>query len=153
MESTDACSTLDDLAHEHFERVVSSTRIPGRAGHPQAPDVPLSATVSTRLHARGIDALWTHQAAAADALRAGRNVVVATGTASGKSLCYQIPIVESVVEGSRFAKEIEAGMILIEINDAKVATRAEAAAALHAGPNKVRVQHGEISETLLLTVK
>src|SRR5207248_10352077 len=36
-----------------------------------------------------------------DAMRAGRSVVVATGTASGKSLCYQVPIVSSVVEGRR----------------------------------------------------
>ena len=47
--------------------------------------------------ARGVAALYTHQAAAIDALRAGRSVVVASGTASGKSLCYQVPIVESVV--------------------------------------------------------
>ncbi|HTO01137.1 MAG TPA: DEAD/DEAH box helicase [Microthrixaceae bacterium] len=40
--------------------------------------------------------LWTHQADAIDRVRAGRSVVVATGTASGKSLCYQVPIAESV---------------------------------------------------------
>ena len=100
MTSTDACATLDELAHEHFDRVVSNTRLPARTGHSQSPDTPLSATVAARLRARGIDALWTHQAVAADALRAGRNIVVATGTASGKSLCYQIPIVESVVAGA-----------------------------------------------------
>ncbi|MDQ1519082.1 MAG: box helicase protein, partial [Actinomycetota bacterium] len=38
---------------------------------------------------------------AIDQLRAGSHVVVATGTASGKSLCYQVPIVESVVAGTR----------------------------------------------------
>ncbi len=96
----DACTTLDDLAHEHFDRVVSSTRLPARVGRRAAPEVPLGATVSARLRARGIDDLWEHQAAAVDELRAGRNVVVATGTASGKSLCYQVPIVESVVEGA-----------------------------------------------------
>src|SRR5262245_36605489 len=40
--------------------------------------------------------LWSHQAAAIDLIRAGHSVVVATGTASGKSLCYQAPIAESV---------------------------------------------------------
>ncbi len=65
-----------------------------------APVTPLSPLVASRLRGRGIDDLWSHQAAAVDALRAGRNVVVATGTASGKSLSYQIPIVESVVEGA-----------------------------------------------------
>lgn len=41
--------------------------------------------------------LWTHQAAAIDRARDGRNVAVATGTASGKSLCYQLPIAEAAV--------------------------------------------------------
>jgi DEAD/DEAH box helicase domain-containing protein len=45
--------------------------------------------------------LWTHQAEAIEAIRAGRSVVVATGTASGKSLCYQLPIAESIVSGLR----------------------------------------------------
>ncbi len=45
--------------------------------------------------------LYTHQATAVDLLRDGTSVVVATSTASGKSLCYQIPIAESVVQGIR----------------------------------------------------
>ena len=39
----------------------------------------------------GIERLYSHQAAAIDLLRAGRSVAIATGTASGKSLCYQVP--------------------------------------------------------------
>jgi DEAD/DEAH box helicase domain-containing protein len=97
---TDACSTLDDLAHEHFDRVVSSARLPSRVSRSGAPATPLPPRVVASLQRRGIDELWSHQAAAVDALRARRNVVVATGTASGKSMCYQIPIVESVVEGT-----------------------------------------------------
>ncbi len=53
------------------------------------------------MEARGIAELFAHQAAGIDALRAGRSIVVATGTGSGKSLCYQVPIVSSVVEGRR----------------------------------------------------
>lgn len=48
------------------------------------------------LTAFGVDRLWTHQAAAIDAFRAGRSAVIATGTASGKSLCFQIPIAEAI---------------------------------------------------------
>ena len=40
--------------------------------------------------------LWSHQATAIDHARAGRSVAIATGTASGKSLCYQLPIAEAV---------------------------------------------------------
>jgi DEAD/DEAH box helicase domain-containing protein len=42
------------------------------------------------------DGLWSHQAAAIDAVREFQDVVIATPTASGKSLCYQIPIAEAV---------------------------------------------------------
>ena len=47
--------------------------------------------------ALGVDRLWAHQAAAIDEVRAGRSVVLATGTASGKSLCYQAPIAEAAL--------------------------------------------------------
>ncbi|MFP4054726.1 MAG: DEAD/DEAH box helicase, partial [Phycisphaerae bacterium] len=56
----------------------------------------LSPAVSAMLAGRGIDRLYTHQAEALAAVRAGEDVVVATGTASGKSLCYQVPIVETL---------------------------------------------------------
>ena len=45
----------------------------------------------------GIAELYSHQAEAIHKVRAGSNVVVVTGTASGKTLCYNIPIVESVI--------------------------------------------------------
>ena len=57
-------------------------RPPGTVADP--PD-DLPEVVRSRLAARGLTALWSHQAAAADLAHAGRNVVVATGTASGKS--------------------------------------------------------------------
>src|SRR5690606_16091422 len=41
--------------------------------------------------------LWSHQAEAIELARSGRSVVIATGTASGKSLCYQVPIAEAAV--------------------------------------------------------
>ena len=45
--------------------------------------------------------LFTHQAEAIDLVRAGHSVVVATGTASGKSRCYQIPIAEAAARPGR----------------------------------------------------
>ena len=49
-----------------------------------------------RLGARGVGAPWQHQALAADHAWAGRHVVVSTGTASGKSLAYQLPVVAAL---------------------------------------------------------
>ncbi|MDQ3484464.1 MAG: DEAD/DEAH box helicase, partial [Actinomycetota bacterium] len=46
--------------------------------------------------ARGIDRPWRHQVVAADAAQAGHHVVLATGTASGKSLAYQLPALSTI---------------------------------------------------------
>ncbi|MCD2193564.1 DEAD/DEAH box helicase [Actinomycetospora endophytica] len=49
-----------------------------------------------RLESRGLPAPWEHQALAAEHAWAGRHVVVSTGTASGKSLAYQLPVVSAL---------------------------------------------------------
>jgi DEAD/DEAH box helicase domain-containing protein len=48
-------------------------------------------------NAKGIRKLYTHQAAAAEAIHAGKNVVVVTPTASGKTLCYNLPVLDAVL--------------------------------------------------------
>ncbi|HEX3705494.1 MAG TPA: DEAD/DEAH box helicase [Mycobacteriales bacterium] len=52
------------------------------------------------LRRNGIGSPWTHQAAAADLAWSGQSVVVATGTASGKSLCYLLPALTAAAAGS-----------------------------------------------------
>ncbi|HEX4904222.1 MAG TPA: DEAD/DEAH box helicase [Acidimicrobiales bacterium] len=76
------------------DRLVHVEHLPARAARHGELATPLPAVVADAV---GVP-LWTHQAAAIDAARAGRSVVVATGTASGKSLCYQLPIAEAVVD-------------------------------------------------------
>ena len=46
------------------------------------------------LAAAGVSQLYTHQVGALEAVAAGRDVLVASGTASGKSLCYAVPLIE-----------------------------------------------------------
>src|SRR5579859_1469708 len=48
----------------------------------------------------GVAQPWTHQAEAADLARAGRNVILATGTASGKSIAYLAPALTAIGEGA-----------------------------------------------------
>jgi DEAD/DEAH box helicase domain-containing protein len=48
--------------------------------------------------AKGIRQLYSHQAAAAEAVCAGKNVVIVTPTASGKTLCYNLPVLNAVLE-------------------------------------------------------
>jgi DEAD/DEAH box helicase domain-containing protein len=99
----DARTALDELAADpDLEgRCVYRELLAARTPRYASLSEPLHPEVTARLRARGIDPLYTHQAAGIDALRAGTSIVVATGTGSGKSACYQVPIVSSVIEGRR----------------------------------------------------
>src|SRR5215208_721586 len=57
--------------------------------------------LTARLAERGVTAPWRHQIDAAQLAREGRHVVVATGTASGKSLAYQLPALTRLAEDPR----------------------------------------------------
>jgi DEAD/DEAH box helicase domain-containing protein len=46
---------------------------------------------------KGIRQLYSHQAAAAEAVHAGKNVVIVTPTASGKTLCYNLPVLDAIL--------------------------------------------------------
>jgi len=48
--------------------------------------------------AKGIQQLYSHQAAAARAVHAGKNLVIVTPTASGKTLCYNLPVLNAILE-------------------------------------------------------
>ena len=50
----------------------------------------------TALHGRGFEALYTHQGRAVAEVRAGHNICVVTPTASGKTLCYNLPILDAI---------------------------------------------------------
>src|SRR2546423_14968671 len=57
------------------------------------------AEVTGAFAARGIRAPWSHQAQAADHAQAGRNVIISTAAASGKSLGYLLPALTAVLAG------------------------------------------------------
>jgi DEAD/DEAH box helicase domain-containing protein len=50
------------------------------------------------LAGRGIEQVYTHQAAAVSHTLAGRNVVITTPTASGKTLCYNAPVLSAILK-------------------------------------------------------
>jgi len=62
---------------------------------------PFPDSIDPRLRAalerRGISQLYTHQAEAVAHIAAGRNIVVTTPTASGKTLCYNLPVIDAVL--------------------------------------------------------
>ncbi len=73
------------------------TIAPRAAVHAPWPDA-IDARLRAALEARGIADLYSHQAAALDHALAGRNVVVTTPTASGKTLCYNAPVLSRILQ-------------------------------------------------------
>src|SRR5580700_5882592 len=67
-------------------------RTPARAGEYAAFPDTLNPKLREALAARGIGKLYTHQALACEKVAAGENVVIVTPTASGKTLCYNLPV-------------------------------------------------------------
>ena len=71
--------------------------LPARPARFGALSLPLPPSLAEALAARGIERLYTHQVQAIEALRGGLDTVVVTGTASGKSLCYHVPVMERLL--------------------------------------------------------
>lgn len=82
-------------------QLVDVVTLPARPARPGRLARELPERVWAGLGRLGIEDLWSHQAEAIDAARAGQSVAVASGTASGKSLCYQVPIAEAATHPVR----------------------------------------------------
>jgi DEAD/DEAH box helicase domain-containing protein len=86
-------------AAQHARELVHLEHIPGREGQTTSWPHSVRPEVTGALAARGIDAPWTHQARAAELLRAGRNVIIATPAASGKSAGYLAAALSEILDG------------------------------------------------------
>mgnify|MGYP000100093307 CR=1 FL=1 len=94
---------INHLKRQRFYRgqIVHVEHIPARPARYGRLDRPLPASLQDALQRVGAEKLYTHQAQAINAVRAGQNVVVATSTASGKTLCYNVPVLEAVIKDWR----------------------------------------------------
>jgi DEAD/DEAH box helicase domain-containing protein len=93
-----ALAHFDQLAERENSPITSIRRIPAR----EAQVVPMPEEVDPALARvladRGIARLYSHQAEAFAAVRDGRHVVIVTPTASGKTLCYNLPVLQHLLE-------------------------------------------------------
>ena len=85
----------------HADRLRHLERLPARDPVYAAWPLWVAEPVREAYHSHGITHLWSHQVEAAGAAFAGEHVVVATGTASGKSVAYQLPSLHALSEGRR----------------------------------------------------
>ncbi|MEV6652713.1 DEAD/DEAH box helicase [Streptomyces sp. NPDC051219] len=95
-------TVLDRLAKgaNRAARITHTEHLPPRAGrHAVWPDR-IRPEVIAAIQAAGIEHPWAHQATAAEHALDGESVVVATGTASGKSLAYLAPVLSTLFDGA-----------------------------------------------------
>ncbi|MCE5256952.1 MAG: DEAD/DEAH box helicase [Spirochaetaceae bacterium] len=95
--ATDFLARFESWLRQRGE-VAWTHRFPARA--PELVDLPadLDPALRTALEGRGITRLYTHQADSYQFARQGRDFVVVTPTASGKTLCYNLPVVQTLLE-------------------------------------------------------
>jgi len=93
----DPTRLLARLARRYADRITGHFTVPAREGRYADLPAELSPALRTALQARGIGQLYSHQAQAWESVRAGRHTVVVTPTASGKSLCYTLPVVDAAL--------------------------------------------------------
>jgi DEAD/DEAH box helicase domain-containing protein len=95
--SKDGALLTERLERRYHDRITGSFTLPGREGRyaPIPEDVP--AALAQALKARGIEQLYSHQAESWAATQRGEHVAIVTPTASGKSLCYTLPVVSAAM--------------------------------------------------------
>ncbi|MDQ1319374.1 MAG: box helicase protein [Actinomycetota bacterium] len=75
--------------------------LPARSAEPRPwPDWVAPEVIAT-LRDAGIERPWSHQIEAAELARRGNDVVISTGTASGKSLAFQLPVIDALARDRR----------------------------------------------------
>jgi DEAD/DEAH box helicase domain-containing protein len=87
-------ATWEDLLDE--EAVAYRTVEPARAGIEERLPDGIDPALASALLGRGITSVWRHQAEAWEPAARGDNVVVTTGTASGKSLAFNLPVLSAI---------------------------------------------------------
>ena len=93
MESVAQAGWADLLAGEELASLTTEAARTGRSE--RLPDT-LEPSVAAALERRGIGGLYSHQAETWEAAARGENVIVTTGTASGKSLAFTLPVLDAI---------------------------------------------------------
>ncbi len=95
----DVAAAADELrrSREFGEHFTAWRTVPARPARFGEFPAAISAELRQALARRGIERLYAHQAQAVEAALAGESLVVVTPTASGKTLCYNLPVIESIL--------------------------------------------------------
>ena len=84
----------------YVDQIFHIEHIPELKARFEALDKPLRKRLERWLNNKGIK-LWRHQAEAINSIRQGNNTVIVTSTASGKSLCYNLPVLDYLLNNEK----------------------------------------------------
>ncbi len=95
----DILRALDNLRQQRWYagQIADIEPLPSRAPTYAVPDPPLPGPLASLVQKLGIPELYSHQVALLGHARAGRNVIITTGTASGKTLAFNLPVFETML--------------------------------------------------------
>ena len=88
---------VETLKHEYGARITGDLMIPARPGRYGPLPGDMDDRLANALRTRGIERLYSHQAEAWRQITLGRHTVIVTPTASGKTLCYNLPVLHSAL--------------------------------------------------------
>jgi DEAD/DEAH box helicase domain-containing protein len=91
---------LETIKKKFKERIVYERKIPSKRGR-LFPFPEISPLLQKALNEQGIKGLYEHQLKCFEIAKKGENVIVSTGTASGKSLCYHLPVLQNLLENEK----------------------------------------------------
>jgi DEAD/DEAH box helicase domain-containing protein len=83
------------LRSQYAARITGELVVPATDAHYVALPEGLDARLAQALAGRGVERLYTHQATAWESVQSGRHTVIVTPTASGKTLCYNLPVLQA----------------------------------------------------------
>lgn len=93
MQSDNSLSKFGEITYNRLDKQKDAVYVPLPAW--------LNSKTVSLLSANGINLLYHHQRKAIESIYNSENVLLATGTASGKSLCYQIPLIEMLLSDDK----------------------------------------------------
>ena len=85
------------LRAKYPERITGELIVPAKTGRYVPFPADLDPSIAQALCARGVERLYSHQAESWAQVQAGRHTVVVTPTASGKTLCYNLPVLQAAL--------------------------------------------------------
>ena len=86
------------LRTKHKSQITGELVIPAKDGQYASFPEALNKDLASALKARGLQQLYTHQARAWDSIQTGKHTVVVTPTASGKTLCYNLSVLQAAMQ-------------------------------------------------------